>query len=150
VMFPALRIGYLIAPPALVKPFARAKWITDRHNPTLDQAALADFLREGHLERHIRRMRRLYGRRREVLVDAIHRHFGSAAECLGDDAGMHLMIRLNDPNLIQRAEAHRVRIDRSAQYYLGDAPPNEFVFGFSNIPERTIREGIKRLAAKTQ
>src|SRR5690606_12910313 len=70
VMFPALRIGYAIVPAELVTPFRRLKWLTDRQNPGLEQAALADFIADGHLERHIRRMRRLYGQRRAVLVAA--------------------------------------------------------------------------------
>ena len=146
VMFPGLRIGYLIAPQGLVKAFARAKWLVDRQTPMLEQAALADFLREGHLERHIRRMRRLYGRRREALTESLERHFGRAAQCLGDAAGMHVVARFEDDGVAARAAERRVRLEPSAMYYLGKSPVNEFVFGFSAVNERTIREGIRRLA----
>ena len=146
VMFPGLRIGYLIAPKKLVNAFVRAKWLVDRHTPFLEQAALADFLREGHLERHIRRMRRLYGRRREALTESLARHFGGGAQCLGDAAGMHVLVRFEDDAIAARAAARRVHLAGSAMYYLGKAPANEFVFGFSAIGERTIREGIRRLA----
>jgi GntR family transcriptional regulator/MocR family aminotransferase len=146
VMFPALRIGYLIAPPKLVKQFVRAKWLVDRQTAMLEQAALADFLREGHLERHIRRMRRLYGARREALISSLARHFGDRAECLGDAAGMHVLVRFQDDGLGARALANRVQLNSSAIYYLGKAPENEFVFGFSTLGERAIREGIRRLA----
>src|SRR5262249_2045655 len=64
VMFRGLRIGYLVVPPDLVGPFTAAKWMADRHTTLLEQAALADFIEEGHLDRHIRRMRRIYQRRR--------------------------------------------------------------------------------------
>ena len=67
-------------PPKLAVAFARAKWLADRQTPLLEQATLADFLREGHLERHIRRMRRIYGRRREVLVESLAKHFGDRAD----------------------------------------------------------------------
>lgn len=146
VMFPGLRIGYVIAPPALARAFARAKWLADRQTPMLEQAALADFLREGHLERHIRRMRRLYGRRREALVESLDRHFGERAQVPGDPAGMHTLVRFDDSGVAARAETARVQIAPSSTYYLGKAPANEFVFGFSAVGERAIREGIRRLA----
>jgi len=146
VMFPGLRIGYVIAPKSLAQAFARAKWLADRQTPMLEQATLADFLREGHLERHIRKMRRLYGRRREALVESLGRHFGDRAQVLGDPAGMHALVRFADDGVRERAEAARVQIVGSAAYYLGNAPANEFVFGFSTLGERTIREGVRRIA----
>jgi GntR family transcriptional regulator / MocR family aminotransferase len=146
VMFPGLRIGYLIVPPRLVKSFVRAKWLADRQTPVLEQAVLADFLREGHLERHIRRMRRLYGRRREALVEALQHHFGDRAHVLGDDAGMHVVVRFDAEGVAARAETNRVQLVSASGYYVGKAPRNEFVFGFSSIPERTIRRGIALLA----
>jgi GntR family transcriptional regulator/MocR family aminotransferase len=145
VMFPGLRVGYVIVPRQLVKPFTRAKWLADRNTPILDQAALAGFLSEGHLERHIRRMRRIYGRRREVLIEALHRNFGERARVLGDAAGMHLMVRFEDPGILDRASRNNVHLARSAVYYLGKPPDGEYVFVFSRIGERTIREGVKRL-----
>jgi GntR family transcriptional regulator / MocR family aminotransferase len=146
VMFPGLRIGYVIVPPKLASAFDRAKWLTDRQTPLVDQATLADFLREGHLERHIRRMRRIYGRRRQVLVEALAKHFGSSAAVLGDDAGMHVLVRFEDETIAGRALANKVTLADSSLYYLGAAPRNEFVFGFSSLNERAIREGIRRLA----
>jgi GntR family transcriptional regulator/MocR family aminotransferase len=146
VMFPGLRIGYVIAPKSLAKAFARAKWLADRQTPMLEQAALADFLREGHLERHIRRMRRLYGRRREALVESLERCFGARSRVVGDPAGMHALVRFEDDGIAARAEAGRVQVVGSAAYYLGTPPTGEFVFGFSALNERAIREGVKRLA----
>jgi GntR family transcriptional regulator/MocR family aminotransferase len=145
VMFPGLRIGYVVLPPQLAELFARAKWLTDRQSPGLEQAALADFLREGHLERHIRRMRRMYGRRRAVLVDSLAKYFGARATVLGDDAGMHVLVRFADGDVAQRAVEGRVVLADSAEYYLGTAPRNEFIFGFSSLSERAIRDGIRRL-----
>jgi GntR family transcriptional regulator/MocR family aminotransferase len=147
VMFPALRIGYVIVPPSLIDAFTRAKWLTDRHSPLLEQAVLSDFMSEGHLDRHIRRMRRHYGRRREVLMEALDRHFGATAQTSGDAAGMHLLVRFNDPSVSERASAAKVQLANVGTYYLAKPPRNEFVFGFSALGERTIREGIKRLAS---
>ncbi|HJZ97387.1 MAG TPA: hypothetical protein VKE70_12835, partial [Candidatus Solibacter sp.] len=100
----------------------------------------------GHLERHIRRMRRLYGRRREVLLEALGRHFGSRAQVAGDPAGMHTLVRFDDRAVAARAAEAKVQLAPSASYYLRGAPANEFVFGFSAIGERAIREAVRRIA----
>jgi GntR family transcriptional regulator / MocR family aminotransferase len=147
VMFYGLRLGYLVLPPALVDAFATAKWLADRNSPMLEQAALADFIAEGHLDRHVRRMRRLYKRRRDVLLEAFARHFGDAARIRGDAAGMHLSVRLPDAARVRaNATRHRVHIASSESYYSGKAPANEFLVSFSAISERAIREGIRRLS----
>jgi GntR family transcriptional regulator / MocR family aminotransferase len=149
VMFPGLRIGYVAAPTGMEKAFQRAKWLTDRNTPVLEQKALADFMKEGHLERHIRRMRRLYGLRRETLVTALQRSFGDRVQILGDAAGMHVMAAFEDGKLADRAERNRVRVVDAAIYYLTKAPGNEFLLGFAPVGEKAIREGVKRLAAAT-
>lgn len=95
VMFRGLRVGYLVLPKELIEPFRIAKWMADRHSPLVEQAALADFLREGHLERHVRRMRRIYKRRRDVMLEALHRHFGQRAVVRGDAAGLHMTVRFS-------------------------------------------------------
>jgi len=146
VMFPSLRIGYVVVPSSLVGPFKRAKWIADRHTPLLEQAALAEFLREGLLERHIRRMRKLYGKRRQVLVDALHKHFAERVQIYGEAAGMHLMARFEDNDLAARAARHKVQLVSASDYYLQAEDRNEYLFGFSSLGERSLREGIKRLA----
>jgi len=146
VMFPGLRIGYLVVPEVLVAPFARAKWLSDRQTAVLEQAALADFLREGHLERHIRRMRRLYKRRRDVMVDALVRHFGATVDIRGEPAGMHMVVRFQAGTTLARGPQHRVRLASTRHYYIAEAPRQEFLFCFSGIGERTIREGVRRIA----
>jgi GntR family transcriptional regulator/MocR family aminotransferase len=146
VMFPSLRIGYVIAPPSLAARLRRAKWLADRHTPVPEQAALADFIAEGHLERHIRRMRRVYGERRQALVEALKRHFGDCAQIRGDAAGMHLLVRFRDEDMEARATAAKVQLVSSASCYLTKPPLGEYILGFSSIGERSIREGIRRLA----
>jgi GntR family transcriptional regulator/MocR family aminotransferase len=145
-LFPGLRLGYLVLPPALVEPFLRAKWHADRHTAPLDQAVLADFIREGHLERHIRRMRRVYKRRREALLDAIHRHFGDRATVVGDAAGLHVVVRFAGPSLASRAARSGVALAGTRAHYAGKAPDNEFIFRFSGASERVLAEGVRRLA----
>jgi GntR family transcriptional regulator/MocR family aminotransferase len=146
VMFPGLRLGYLVLPTALVEPFQRAKWLSDRHTAHLEQAALADFIREGHMERHIRRMRRVYKRRRDAFLEAVSRTFGDGASVAGDASGMHLVVRFAVPGVAARAARHGVHLVSTAAYYARDAPAQEFIVRFTGLSERGIREAVKRLA----
>ena len=150
VLFPSLRIGYLVVPQALADTFERAKWLMDRHTPTLEQRALADFINEGHLERHLRRMRTLYDCRRQKLAGALQTHFGERVAILGENSGMHLMIRLRTPwsneEVIRRATAAGVGMINARIYYLGQARAGEFVMGYAPLSERKIQEGVRRLA----
>ena len=146
VMFTALRIGYVVVPRELIAAFSDAKWATDRYTPLLEQAALADFIREGHLERHIRRMRRLYRRRRDVLIDALRRHFGDQAVVRGDAAGMHTLVRFAARDIAARADRNRVRLPSADHYYLSGRSPNEFIISFSATGERALAEAVKRVA----
>jgi len=145
-MFPGLRIGYVVPPTALVEPFVRAKWYADRHTAHLEQAALVDFVREGHLEQHIRRMRRVYKRRREALLGALDRHFGRRAAVLGDAAGMHVVVRFDVPDMDGRAVRRGVELLSTREYYAGEPPANEFILRFSGLSERALREAVRRLA----
>jgi GntR family transcriptional regulator/MocR family aminotransferase len=147
VMFRGLRIGYVVVPTELIAPFTTAKWMADRHTTLLEQAALADFLGEGHFERHVRRMRRVYKHRRDVLLEALDRYFGSDAVVRGDAAGLHMTVRFrNSSSVRKRAERNRVELTGTGIYYLSKPVPDEFILGFSAIGERTIREAVRHLA----
>ncbi|HZS44528.1 MAG TPA: PLP-dependent aminotransferase family protein [Blastocatellia bacterium] len=150
VLYPSLRLGYLVVPPHLTNIFAQAKWLADRHSPLLEQYALADFINEGHLERHIRRMRTIYNRRRNKLVEALTNHFDNRVEIVGENAGMHLVARLKtrfrDEEIVKRSAEASVRVFSTSIYYAGAAPKGEFIFGFANLSERKIQDGIRRLA----
>ncbi|WP_193197316.1 PLP-dependent aminotransferase family protein [Nostoc sp. MG11] len=150
VLFPGLRIGYLVLPKSLVSLFARAKWLSDRHLPLLEQQVLADFIAEGHLERHIRKMRSLYERRCQVLVKALNVHFGQRATILGEKAGIHLMVKLhsylNDEEIIQRAAQMGVGMMSAKLQYLKPNNTGEFIFGYGELSDQQLVEGIRRLA----
>ncbi|MGH9800054.1 MAG: PLP-dependent aminotransferase family protein, partial [Blastocatellia bacterium] len=150
VLFPSLRIGYVVVPESLAHVFTRARWIADRQTPTLEQLALADFISEGHLERHLRRMRTLYDKRRQALIRALKFHFEDRVEVLGENAGMHLMAGLrtnfSDEEVVRRAAEVGVGLVSAKIYYLSDSRSGEFVFGYGGLSERRISEGIKRLA----
>jgi GntR family transcriptional regulator/MocR family aminotransferase len=145
VMFPGLRIGYLILPDVLVPAFTRAKRLADNFTPMLEQMALRDFIAEGHLERHVRRMRRLYGRRREALLESLRRYLGDTATVYGDAAGMHALVQIRDPALRERAHRNKVQLRSAQTCYLEGNHVNEYLFGYSSLSERAIRDGIRRL-----
>ncbi len=147
VMFPGLRVGYLIVPRPLISAFARAKWLSDRNTSMHHQAALYHFMKDGHLERHIRRMRRTYGLRRAALVESLDHHFGERATVLGEAAGMHAYVRFAGPDVATNARRNKVQLRRVGAYFLGKAPANEYLLGFSMLTERSLREGIERLAS---
>ncbi|WP_017652794.1 PLP-dependent aminotransferase family protein [Fortiea contorta] len=150
VLFPALRLGYLVLPHTLVDVFTRAKWLADRQSSLLEQHALTDFINEGHLERHIRRMRSLYDQRRQTLVKSLAAHFGDKVTIIGENAGMHLMVKINttlsDQEIVQGAAHLGVGINAAHSYYLKTSPGSEFVLGYAELNEQKIQDGIDRLA----
>lgn len=150
VLFPALRIGYLVVPKELVSVLTYAKRLTDRHSPMLEQQVLTDFINEGYLERHIRRMRKLYDQRRQALMQALNKYFGEQVTILGENAGLHLMVRLHtnfsDQEVVNKAAVKGVKLVTAQRYYLKDALKCEFVLGYSNLSEEEIIEGVLRLS----
>jgi GntR family transcriptional regulator/MocR family aminotransferase len=157
VLFPSLRVGYLVAAPSMARIFARAKWLADLQTPAIEQRVLADFINEGHLERHLRRMRTIYDNRRQALARAFESHFGDRATILGENAGMSVMIRfhsaLSDDEIKRLALASGVSLAAARIYYMdeymGEKRPSntgEFLLGYAGLSERRIREGVRRLA----
>ncbi|MBI3650521.1 MAG: PLP-dependent aminotransferase family protein [Acidobacteria bacterium] len=150
ILFPALRVGYMVVPEPLTRVFARAKWLADRQTPIVEQRVLRDFIKEGHLERHLRRMRTLYDRRRQTLVRALQYHCGERVEILGENAGMHLMarvqVKMSDEEFVQAARQEGVGLVSARLYYLKNARRDEFVLGYAGLSERKIQEGVRRLA----
>jgi DNA-binding transcriptional MocR family regulator len=83
ILSPGLRMGYLVLPPSLVERYQAAKWFTDLHTPSLEQLALGRFVEEGHLEKYISRVKKLYKRRRRALCDALQAHFPGQVDIWG-------------------------------------------------------------------
>lgn len=150
-LFPALRLGYLVVPPEWAPLFARAKWLADRQSSLLEQLALTDFIVEGHLERHLRRMRVLYEGRRRCLLQALHDHLGDRVTILGDRAGLHVTLRLrtqlDGEAIVQRAAALGAGIATTRACYMGKPEETELVLGYADLDEALIEEGVRRLAA---
>ena len=150
VLFPSLRIGYLVLPEHLVEVFSRAKWLCDRQLSTLDQYVLTDFIEEGYLESHIRKMRSHYDGLRQTLVKALEQFFGDRVTIFGEKAGIHLMVKFHflfsDEEIIAKAESVGVGLMSARVHYLDGCDRGEFIFGYGELTEEQIWEGIEKLA----
>jgi GntR family transcriptional regulator/MocR family aminotransferase len=151
VMFPALRLGYLIAPTELVEPLLAMRRFIDVHIPILEQMALADFMNEGHFVRHVRQMLQHYNQRRDVLYRELQIHLGGLLEVHAPEAGMHLAGWLPPGKDDQRAAklAAQVGIEVMAisKYSLEPLPRGGLIFGYAGTDEEAISRGVKKLAA---
>lgn len=149
VLFPALRLGYIVIPADLVARFAAVRDATDIFPATLLQAVLADFIREGHFARHVRRMRALYRERRAALVEAIREELGADLRPLGDEAGMHLVAALSKGLDDRPASVRAARMGLWAMplssCYLGRPSRRGFVLGFGGASVPEIARGVRRL-----
>jgi GntR family transcriptional regulator / MocR family aminotransferase len=148
-MFPALRIGYVVAPRPLVDAFLAAKWLADRHTAVLEQETLAEFIASGAYERHLRRARRANTTRRAALLSAIERHLGDRVTVSGSRSGTHIVLwprtKVSEAATIARAAAAGVGINGIAGYYLRQPSQPGFLLGYANLTVTQINEGIRRL-----
>lgn len=154
---PLLRLAYVVVPPELIHAFRTAKRLTDRHSPTLEQAALASFLHSGAYERHVRKLRRKNAQRRSALLEALAEHFGETIEVQGSEAGLHVVAwfkkldAAQEDAIVQNARHKGVGIyPVSGLYENGRGSANRragFVFGYAALETRQIRHGIARLAS---
>ena len=148
-LLPSLRIAYLIAPPGLVDAFRGARAHLDWASPMLEQAVLAEFLREGHFARHVRRMRSLYQERREILLEESARHLGWLVEFPQCHTGLHLLGWLpghvSDMDLARKALAAGVDVTPLSVFRSRPGRPG-MLLGFAAFDARQIRAGMERLA----
>jgi GntR family transcriptional regulator / MocR family aminotransferase len=146
---PGLRLGWFVMPGQLIEPMAAAKIAADRGSPALEQLALADFITRGEFDRHLRRMRPVYRRRRDALLAALARHLPWLRPA-GVSAGLHLITWL-PPHLDEAAVAGAARragvgLDVVGPYRITNPGPGGLIFGYATVNDRAIAEGIARLA----
>jgi GntR family transcriptional regulator/MocR family aminotransferase len=150
VLFPALRLGYLVAPPDLVDAFVAARTLADHHSPTLPQAVLAEFIADGHLARHVRRMRTLYAERQTALLAAVRRELDGCLSVAPAEAGLHLVGWLgegeDDRVASRRAAAHGVETPPLSAYQIERGKRGGLLLGYAASSPREIRDGVRRLA----
>ena len=149
-IFPALRLGYLVAPTDLVEVFAAARTLADLHSPVIEQAILAEFISEKHFARHIRRMRGMYEERQRTLVEEARKNLGGLLEVAPAKAGMHLIGWL--PSGVSDGEVSRLAAEAGlnlapvSAYCINQKLRGGLLLGFTAYGEKHIRQGIKKLA----
>ena len=146
VLFPSLRLGYLVVPEDLVERFLAVRFALDIGPPTFHQAVLADFIGEGHFARHIRRMRSVYAERRNALIENLHDHFGSVVA--GAEAGMHLSAVLNgilDQELSVRGARENLWLVPLSAFYLGTEVQQGFILGFGSTSVQEMPAAVHKL-----
>ena len=149
-LFPALRIGYIVAPPALSAHVAAFRLQTDFRSLHLEQAVLTDFIDGGHFSRHVRRMREIYAGRHGVLMEAARRYLAGVLDVQNVHCGLYTAARLR--NSMSSGEAERAALAAGVEtlsldrYTLSTSDPRGLLLGFASFHETAIREGIRRLA----
>jgi GntR family transcriptional regulator / MocR family aminotransferase len=149
VLFPSLRLGYLVVPPDLVDRCRDVRRAMDLAPSNFYQEVLADFIQEGHFARHIRRMRVLYGERASALLDSIKDQIGSMVEVFGGEAGMHLAVMLNhggrDMEIAERAAHQNLWLWPLSTSYIGDVRRHGFILGFGSTDVAEIPPAVQKI-----
>ncbi|MFP6746898.1 MAG: PLP-dependent aminotransferase family protein [Alphaproteobacteria bacterium] len=155
VLFPSLRLGYLVVPPDLVDPFIAARRVLDEHTAMLAQPVLATFIDDGHFGAHVRRMRRLYAGRQEALLEAARRHLDGLLEIRADEAGMHLIAWpgaalngvMDDQRAARAAADAGIAATALSASYVGKPSRQGLMLGYAAHDETAIADASRRLAA---
>lgn len=154
VLFPSIRIGYIVAPPELFDALLSARCLGGHQSPTLEQAVLADFISEGHFARHIRRMRVLYAERQQALVNAAKSELKGLLEIRPSDAGMHLLgwlpEHVDDRSAFRAAIAAGVEVTPLSAYSIEPPKRGALRLGYTGYKPREIWRATRRLAGALQ
>jgi GntR family transcriptional regulator/MocR family aminotransferase len=153
VLFPSLRLGYLVLPENLVEPLAELRRSVDDHPSAVAQPALAEFFAEGHLAAHVRRMRRLYAERQARLLEAARVRLGGLLELAPDEAGLHLVADLapelarafDDREIAGAAAAAGITAPALGECYLGRPDRKGLFLGYAAVPEAEIEVKVEML-----
>ncbi|MBI3367714.1 MAG: PLP-dependent aminotransferase family protein, partial [Burkholderiales bacterium] len=147
-LHPGLRLGFIVLPPALAGAFAAAKALSDRHSPGEVQETLARFIAEGHLLRHLRRMRELYGERQQVLIEALAKATKGGLRLQPSEQGMHLTHELpagrSDQALAARAAEAGVQLPPLSRYTIASARRG-WMFGYAGYDNAALRAAARVL-----
>jgi GntR family transcriptional regulator / MocR family aminotransferase len=150
VLFPSLRLGYLVIPPDLMSIFAATISLTTRHAPLPEQAVLCDFITEGHFGRHLRRMREVYAERLSVLLESAREDLAGLLEISEIEAGLQtvgwLYEGIDGESATKAAAARDVEVFPLSRYSQGRVAREGLQLGFAAVDTREIRRGVRELA----
>lgn len=148
-LFPELRLGFIVTPPWAQRALGAAKQLADWHTAVLAQDTLAAFIAEGHLARHTRKMRNLYGERRQMILDHLRCDFRHWLEPVGCSAGLHLAAlsksNVDTDAIVARAREQGVGIYSLRAFYLDKVSRPGLILGYGAIGAQHIEEGLMRL-----
>ncbi|MFD1956062.1 PLP-dependent aminotransferase family protein [Paenibacillus thailandensis] len=150
VLFPGLRIGYVVLPAELHNRWRRLRTYTDVQNPPFEQAALAEFLRTRKFDKHIGKMRKVYRERREALLSALKEYFGTGWQPWGDAAGLHLAVDFQDMVFdepwMKASRQHKIRVTPVDYHCIRKgAHPHKLLFGYGHLEPGEICKGMEVL-----
>ena len=149
-LYPGLRVGYMVLPPELIKPFTYARSMMDGHTPQTLQLTLARFMEDGHYNAHVRAMRKLYAERRAVLLDAIARHLDGIVTALRPPGGLQIPCLLqagwSEQATITAAASAGIQLSGLSRLYAGDEPQEGWLLGYSSLTAYEIEAAVVRLA----
>ena len=150
ILYPSLRLGYLLVPPSLADAVAKLRTAIDQHSPTIDQATLARFIAEGFYLSHVRRMRKIYAERRAVFIEQFHKLLGARFTLQIADAGLHAVAWFRseqDSAFLERVKPRvGVKISPLSAFCIEAKLPPALLLGFAAWTPVQIREGLTRLA----
>lgn len=152
ILFPALRLGWMVVPKHMIDGFARLRNLSDSSGTVLEQLAFTKFVNEGFLERHIHKMRKTHSERRATLLKALAAELGDEVSVLGTQAGIHVLLRLHKvprrytDEIVSAAAALGVGVYSSLAYYSKPPAQAELLLGYASLNTREIRQGVKRLS----
>ena len=148
VLFPSLRLGYVVAPSQLIEVFSKAKEVHDASTPALDQATAAIFIEEGFFSTHVRRMRKLYRERRDIFLHEAEKSLSGLVSFPKVEAGMDVIGRLSrnydDEKVSQRLALHHIDAPPLSAYSLKSSQPG-LVFGFTAYSATQTRSSIRSI-----
>ena len=150
VMFPGLRLGYMVVPEHLADNFKAVRRLADTHPSTLAQPALAEFIEDGSLSAHIRRTRALYANRQKILLESVAAQLPGLIHAEASEAGMHLVASLadgiDDRTLSIKAREQGVEVPPLSSYYRAHHPKFGLLLGYAGVPDRVIERAVASLA----
>ena len=149
-LFPSLRLGFVVAPAWAREALVAVKHGADSHTDPVAQTVLAGFIRDGHLARHVRRMRGIYAARRHALLEGLHGELAPWLEPLASEAGLHLSARLREPERMAAVMANVREFAPGAQssndYAMSPLPRPAIAFGYGVMDAEAIPAALQRLA----
>jgi GntR family transcriptional regulator/MocR family aminotransferase len=156
VLFPGIRLGYMVVPPGLSADFVAVRRSLDDQTPIAMQPVLTEFIQSGHFAAHIRRMRTLYSERQSVLLEALNEKLPDVLSAQPDDAGMHIVadltpkLALHDTEIARKVSKRKISVYPLSGFFIGPPNRNGLVFGYAGVEVRDIKSGVATLSKVIQ